>query len=268
MANFVLVQPAPFRLSGGYLYNQAVAPDRVTWEECRDRPPPDWLVLDSLYLAEPEVFRAARYLARRLAVILHGLPSMWRDGAKGPTGEERELCASAARLIAPGPLLPRLLGLPAEIVPPGVDHALRGVAHPRSPARRWLSVGTVSPVKGHDLLVGALARVPHATLTVVGDDTLFPDFAAWLRAPRTRWLGTRPPSELPAVYADADVLVLPSRSENAPLVVLEALAAGLPVVASDVGGVADAQGDKAFDDDLDAETCGSPMVVKLAPTIV
>jgi glycosyltransferase involved in cell wall biosynthesis len=178
--------------------------------------------------------------------VLHGLPSMWRDGASGPSDVERELCASADRLIAPGPLLPRLLALPAEIVPPGVDPALRGVAHPRSPVRRWLCVGTVSPIKGHDLVVGALEKLGDATLTVVGDDTQFAEYAARLRAPRTRWLGTRQPAELPAIYADADVLILASRSENAPLVVLEALAAGLPVVAADVGGVAELCADRAW----------------------
>jgi glycosyltransferase involved in cell wall biosynthesis len=163
---------------------------------------------------------------------------MWRDGARGPSAEERELCALADRLIAPGPFLPGLLGMPAAVVPPGVDAALHGVARPRAPARRWLAVGTVSPVKGHDLLVAALARVPEAELTLVGDTRAFADFAARLVAPRLRLLGARPPAELPSSYAAADVLVVPSRSENAPIVVLEGLAAGLPVVASDVGGVA------------------------------
>ena len=60
-----------------------------------------------------------------------------------------------------------------------------------------------------------------------------------------RWLGSRPPEEMPGVYRQADVFCLPSWWEGTPLTVLEAMASGLPVVATRVGDVADLLGDDA-----------------------
>jgi glycosyltransferase involved in cell wall biosynthesis len=58
-----------------------------------------------------------------------------------------------------------------------------------------------------------------------------------------RLLGTRPPEQMPAAFAAADVFCLPSWWEAMPLSVLEAMAAGLPVVATDVGDVGRAVAD-------------------------
>jgi glycosyltransferase involved in cell wall biosynthesis len=111
---------------------------------------------------------------------------------------------------------------------------------------RVLYVGLLTPRKGVlDLLEAArLLRergVPHELWLLGGTPDEGPQAEAEVRAgldDSTRLLGTRPPEEMPAAFADADVFCLPSWWEAMPLSVLEAMAAGLPVVATDVGDVA------------------------------
>ena len=107
-------------------------------------------------------------------------------------------------------------------------------------------VGRLSAEKGADVFVDALARVPSVpwTASVLGDG---PE-AASLRARaerlgiagRVRWHGAV--AGAPALHAAFDVFVLSSRTEGTPLALLEALAAGVPVVATAVGGVPDVAG--------------------------
>jgi glycosyltransferase involved in cell wall biosynthesis len=71
---------------------------------------------------------------------------------------------------------------------------------------------------------------------MVGDGELAGELAA--RAPEgVRLLGARPPAEVAELMRAADLFVLPSRFENLPVVLLEALVSGLPIVATAVGGV-------------------------------
>jgi glycosyltransferase involved in cell wall biosynthesis len=110
----------------------------------------------------------------------------------------------------------------------------------------------VIPGKGHDVLLDALA-----TMTDLSWDCLFvgsldrdPAYAASLRrrvwndelAHRVRFPGPRIGADLDRMYVSADLLVLASRAETYGMVVTEALARSLPVVAADVGGVAEALG--------------------------
>jgi len=111
---------------------------------------------------------------------------------------------------------------------------------------RILYVGLLTPRKGVlDLLEASrLLRergVPHETWLLGGTPDEGPAAEAEVRAGldgSAKLLGTRAPEEMPGEFAHADVFCLPSWWEAMPLSVLEAMAAGLPVVATDVGDVA------------------------------
>jgi glycosyltransferase involved in cell wall biosynthesis len=103
-----------------------------------------------------------------------------------------------------------------------------------------LTAGALIPGKGQRLAVAALEHIPGGTLILVGDG---PDKKALQRLAsqlnlrsRVRLLGNVPHSEVAALMAAADVMLLPSRSEGLANVWVEALASGTPVVTCDVGG--------------------------------
>ena len=135
------------------------------------------------------------------------------------------------------------------VIPTAVDAgAVPQARHDGSPPR-VITVGRLAAPKDPVTLVRALARVRGSpfTATIVGDG---PDRAAVEAEIRAAGLegvvelaGER--HDVPRLLADADVFVLSTRSEGAPLSVLEAMAAGLPVVASAVGGVPEIVADGA-----------------------
>jgi glycosyltransferase involved in cell wall biosynthesis len=126
-------------------------------------------------------------------------------------------------------------GLPAQrivIKPHFVD-----VAPAPAPDRHGgLFVGRLSPGKGVTVLLEALRHRPEATLTLVGTGPLE---SALRGHPRVHVQGWQAPRAVYAHMHRAAYLVVPSRSESFGLVVLEAFACGLPVIASRLGALAE-----------------------------
>ncbi|NUT38173.1 MAG: glycosyltransferase family 4 protein [Hamadaea sp.] len=137
-----------------------------------------------------------------------------------------------------------------HVAAPGADAA--PIATGTAAGSRLLTVAAVTPIKGHDILVDALATLADRqwTLDCAGSLDRDPAYARSLQdrvraaglADRIRWHGARTREEIARGYGDADLLVHPTRTETFGMVVTEALARGIPVVASDVGGVPEALG--------------------------
>ena len=152
-----------------------------------------------------------------------------------PNGVDTEIFAAGKMPIAP------VSGPTPEL--PATNYPLSSILYPLSTI---LCVARIDRQKNQLMLVEWLGRHPEARLRLVGPVTQ-PDYRAEIEA-RAAELGVadrltivgalKPGSpELVAEYATADVFVLPSRHEPFGIVVLEAWAAGVPVVASAVGGL-------------------------------
>jgi D-inositol-3-phosphate glycosyltransferase len=153
------------------------------------------------------------------------------------------------------------------VIPLGVDLEQftpgdRAAARARLNLEQWgiagddrllLAVGRIEPLKGLDILIRALAQLNErplpdggAVLAIIGGDDRAETDIARLRAlaedlgvaDAVYFLGPRPHEALPDFYRAADVVVVPSFYESFGLVAVEAMASGVPVVASRVGGLA------------------------------
>lgn len=166
----------------------------------------------------------------------------------------RKAAAGATALVAvSGALKTALtdLGVPAEkvtVLRNGVDIGLFRPPADRAAARAALglegptmvSVGGLVERKGHHLAIEALGALPGWSLLIAGEGPERGRLQALIDRlglkDRARLLGARPHAELPALYGAADVLVLASSREGWANVLLESMACGTPVVATNIWG--------------------------------
>ncbi len=107
----------------------------------------------------------------------------------------------------------------------------------------WVSVGSLIPRKGHHITIEALARSLDCNLLIAGSGPLRAELELLAGrlgvGHRVRFLGDVPHAALPSVYRAADVMVLASDREGWANVLLEAMACGTPVVATNINGTAE-----------------------------
>jgi glycosyltransferase involved in cell wall biosynthesis len=196
----------------------------------------------------------ARYVNRidaPVSIVMHGEPySLWYDVVK-PWGSTYELLEAFDQVITVGgarKAIEERVSRPVTTVNPGVN---TGVFTPgdgdREKDKRVLFVGRFVPVKNIELLIEAFSRVtdshPEAELVLVGDgprrDTLRIEVEQQGLSDQVRFTGYIPNDELPDIYRNASIFVLPSKSEGYPITLLEAMSCGTPVVAPSVGAIPD-----------------------------
>ncbi len=174
-------------------------------------------------------------------------PLLWRVLKRADA-----IIASSPGYVESSPFLSRLRER-VRVIPLGIDLTpFLGVSRERAKRHRRrllgnrevpivLFVGRLRYYKGVDVLLRALAHVPEAELWIVGTG---PQGEEWKQLARTLGLGERvhflgdvPEGDLPLYYAAADLFVLPSvsRAEALGLVLMEAMASGIPVISTELG---------------------------------
>ncbi|MBM3499995.1 MAG: glycosyltransferase family 4 protein [Armatimonadetes bacterium] len=184
-------------------------------------------------------------LAMVLYRRLEAMAGQWTDRLVAVAPSEAEL-AREMQIVPPDRVRVIENGIDPDVFAVDVDPAAKRAQLGLAPEDRVLvSVGALRPQKGHRYLIEALPEVvqrhPGAHLLIagaVGEDGGMADLAERLQVGRhVHLLGAR--SDIPALLGIADCFVLPSLWEGGPYALLEAMAAGAPVVASRIPGVTD-----------------------------
>lgn len=238
----------PLRPSGGNVYDRRVCAGLAAlgWSVHEHAPGavaglPDGAVVlvDGLVATAEELVPESERL--RIVVLVH-MP----HGRDVP-GERAVLEAAAGVVTTSRWTRRRLLEWYAldpervRVAEPGADPADLAPGTPAGSS--LLCVGAVTPIKGYDVLAAALETLGDLAWSCrgVGSVAIDPEFAAGL-GEAVELTGPLTRADLDATYDEADLLVLASRAETYGMVVTEALARGIPVVATDVGGVREALG--------------------------
>jgi glycosyltransferase involved in cell wall biosynthesis len=216
------------------------------------------VLLDGLIAcASPETLVPQAGRLRQVVLVHMPLGHRPPGEAGAVRAREREVLAAAAAVLTTSAWsrrrLEELYALPAErmhVSEPGVDAA--SLAPGTAAGHSLLCVAALTPDKGHEVLLGGLAMVADLSwrCECVGSLDRDPVFADKVRGrsrdiglgDRVRFQGPLVGQELDRAYAAADLLVLASHAETYGMVVTEALSRGLPVLATEVGGVTEALG--------------------------
>jgi L-malate glycosyltransferase len=99
-------------------------------------------------------------------------------------------------------------------------------------------VGVMRGAKGHDVAIEAARKLPNAHFLLIGDGAQRPEYEEQAKGlTNVHFLGQR--MDVPDILSASDILILPSDMEALPTVLIEAGAAALPCVSSDVGGASE-----------------------------
>lgn len=214
------------------------------------------VLIDGLVAARAPAAITAEAQRLRVVVLAHMVSAAFPDADPAAVEGERRAFAAAARIVTTSAWTRRRLaasGIVGEdavvVAPPGAEEAPAAEGTPEGAS--LLCVGVVAPHKGQDVLVEALARLDadaEWTCTIAGARDVDPSFvhaveqrAAAVGIAEHVWIpGVLSGPALDEAYHRADLVVAPSLVESYGMVVADALRRGIPVIASDVGGLPEA----------------------------